>query len=136
MTSFSRAEYEESLYSLAERNVEVTTSTLRLYGRSATTALVRGSVRLRNGLELRVFEYLDLADGRLLDYSYTVYRGDERIRWYDAQPHPENPALADTFPHHLHCEPNIKQNRKPAPDLSFDAPNLPALIEECSRIGG
>jgi hypothetical protein len=59
-----------------------------------------GSVYFHNGLELRVFEFLDLADGELLDYSYTVFRGEDRIRWYDPQPHPELPERAATFPHH------------------------------------
>ncbi len=46
-------------------------------------------------------------------------------------PHPENPALAATFPHHYHVEPDIKHNRHAAPDLSFSAPNLPTLIADC-----
>lgn len=66
--AFSRAEYENLLYALTNRYAEVTASTLRLYSNSATTAFVRGVVQFRNGLELRVFEYLDLTDGELLDY--------------------------------------------------------------------
>jgi len=84
---------------------------------------------------LRVFEYLDLTDGEIFDYSYAVFRGDEKIRWYDPQPHPENPALASTFPHHRHEPPDIKHNRKPAPGISFHAPNLPTLIKDCEELG-
>jgi hypothetical protein len=95
-----------------------------------------------NGLELRVFEYLDLSDGEILDYSYTVYRGGQKIRWYDPQPHPDNAELASTFPHHFHEEPDpstgsgktIKDNRKPAPGISFHSPNLPALMEACAQL--
>jgi len=134
MAAFSRAEYETLLYTLAERFPEVASSTVRLYTQSATTALVRGSVYFRNGLELRAFEYVDLTDGEILDYSYEIYRGDVKIRWYDPQPHRENPALAETFPHHFHAEPDIKHNRRPAPGISFMAPNLPALIADCLRI--
>lgn len=131
MPSFSRTEYEELLYSVRERHPEIRRSTLRLYTRSAASAFVRGSLYFANGLELRVFEYLDLADGELLDYSYTVYRGEETIRWYDPQPHPEVGELAATFPHHYHEEPDIKHNRQPAPGISFVSPNLAALIRDC-----
>ncbi len=133
MSNFSRADYEKLLYTLAERYPDVTASTVRMYTNSATTALVRGSVYFDNGLELRVFEYLDLADGGLLDYSYTILRGEERLRWYDPQPHPENPALAATFPHHYHESPDIKHNRLPAIGIRSYAPNLPRLITDCLR---
>ncbi|MFZ5819060.1 MAG: toxin-antitoxin system TumE family protein [Chloroflexota bacterium] len=135
MTAFLRSSYETLLYTLVEQFVEVRTSTLRLYPTAKTTAIVRGSVFFKNDLELRVFEYLDLSDGEILDYSYTIYRGEKKIRWYDPQPHPENRDLASTFPHHFHEEPSIKQNRKPAPGISFDSPNLPALIKACAKLG-
>jgi hypothetical protein len=135
MPSFSRADYESLLYSLADRYPVVVSSTLRLYTNSATTALVRGSIRFASQLELRVFEYPDLTNGQLLAYSYTVLRGDERIRWYDPQPHPEVPELASTFPHHRQEPPDIKHNRRPAPSISFEAPNLPVLIADCIELG-
>ena len=96
--------------------------------------MVRGSVRFRNGLELRVVEILDSVAGRISDYSYTVLRGGVRIRWYDAQPHPEIVELETTFPHHYHEPPDIKRNRRPAPALSFTEPNLPALAAEIARL--
>lgn len=131
MTDFSRSEYEQLLYALPEQYPEIRQSTLRFYTNSAQTAFVRGSVYFNHGLELRVFEYLDLSDGEILDYSYAVYKEGEKIRWYDPQPHPENPALASTFPHHFHAEPDIKHNRRPAPGISFTPPNLPQLIVDC-----
>jgi hypothetical protein len=70
--------YERFLYSLIDSYSEVAASTLHLYANSTTTCFIRGSVWFRNGLELRVFEYLDLSDGELLNYSYTVFRGEER----------------------------------------------------------
>jgi len=45
-------------------------------------------------------------------------------------PHPNDPSLASTDPHHKHVPPNIKHHRVPAPDLSFTRPNLPFLNEE------
>ena len=135
MPDFSRADYETLLYTLTERYAGVSASTVRLYTNSATTALVRGSIHFHSGLELRLFEYLDLTDGEIFDYSYTVLRGDEKIRWYDPQPHPEDPELASTFPHHRHEPPDIKHNRKPAPGITFSAPNLPTLIADCDELG-
>ncbi len=131
MSRFSRADYEQLLYSLPEQYAEITHSTLRLYTNSAKTAFVRGSVYFGQTLELRIFEYLDLSDGEILDYSYAVYAQGEKIRWYDPQPHPENPVLASTFPHHFHTEPDIKHNRQPAPGISFTPPNVPQLIADC-----
>lgn len=131
-----RVEYERSLYSLVHDYPAVQRSTLRLYGTSALTAIVEGSVFLSNGLELRVVEVLDFKHGRIQRYSYTVYRGDEKIRWYDPEPHAEVPELAATFPHHRHEPPDIKHNRRPAPGISFVAPNLETLISDCIALGG
>lgn len=135
MAAFSRAGYENLLYSLADTYPAITHSTLRLYPSSKTMAFVRGSILFKNGLELRVFESLDLTDGEILDYGYTVFYNDEKLRWYDPQPHPEIESLKSTFPHHRHEPPNIKQNRLPAPGISFDAPNLHTLIQDCVELG-
>ena len=124
------------MYGLAEQYPEILRSTLQLYTNSATTALVRGSIYFRNGLECRIFEYIDLSDGEIFDDSYAVYRGGLKIRWYDPQPHPENQALAATFPHHYHEEPNIKSNRQPAVGILLRAPNLPTLIQDCLGLEG
>jgi len=132
---FSRAEYERFLYSLPEQFPEISRSTVQLYTNSAKTALVRGAIYCQEGLELRIFEYIDLTDGEIFDYSYAVYRNGVKIRWYDPQPHPEDPALAATFPHHYHEEPDIKHNRKPAANITFSVPNLPALIADCLALG-
>jgi hypothetical protein len=131
----SRRDYERYVYSLVGQNPEIQSSTLHLYSNSTSTGFLRGSVWFRSGLELRVFEYLDFSDGELLDYSYTVFQGEERLRWYDPQPHPENPDLAATFPHHRHEPPNIKHNRRPAPGISFTEPNLSTLVADCIALG-
>ena len=136
MTLPSRIEYETLIYSLPGRYAaEIVVSTLRLYSTSALTARVEGVILFANGLELRVKEFLDYRLGRILDYSYTIYRGDEKIGWYDPQPHPELPVLAATFPHHRHEPPDIKHNRQPAPGVSFTSPNLFVLITDCLRLG-
>ena len=132
----SRADYEALIYGLAEKYPgDIVVSTVRLYGTSALTARVVGTVQFANGLQLHVAEYLDFVVGQIRDYSYTVYQGDAKIRWYDPQPHPDAPNLASTFPHHLHEPPDIKHNRKPAPGITFQSPNLPTLIADCIALG-
>lgn len=135
MSLQSRVEYERLIYALPQEHPDIVSSSLHLYTISSGAAVVRGSIYLRNGLELRVRETVDFVAGRINDYAYIVFRGQERIRWYDPQPHPENPALASTFPHHVHEPPDIKHNRKPAPGIDFDSPNLPTLIADCVALG-
>jgi Family of unknown function (DUF6516) len=76
----------------------------------------------------------DFAAGLITSYSYEVYRGDERLYWYDDFPHPEDLTLAATFPHHKHVPPDIKHHRIPAPDISFTHPNLPGLLREIEAL--
>ena len=56
------------------------------------------------------------------------------MQWYDPQPHPEDPSLAENFPHHMHELPDIRRNRKPAPDMSFNKANLTILIEMIGKL--
>jgi hypothetical protein len=135
MDRFSRSAYEHLLYTLPQQHPEIASSSLHLFTTSATVGLVTGSVQFHNGLELRVRELVDLSDGEIMDYSYDILQGDDPIRWYDPQPHPENPELATTFPHHLHEPPDIKRNRQPAPGIDFIVPNLPTLIADCIALG-
>jgi hypothetical protein len=129
------AEYESLIYGLPDKHSEIVSSTLRIYSTSALTAAVEGEIEFNSGLRLRVAEAIDFSAGLIRKYGYTVYRGEERIRWFDPQPHPGNPALAETFPHHYHESPDIKHNRRPAPGFSFTSPNLPALIADCIQLG-
>jgi hypothetical protein len=132
----TRADYETLLYTLPQQFADhILASTVRLYSTSALTARVVGVIQFANGLELRVAEFVDFLDGQIRDYSYTVCRGAEKVRWYDPQPHPDDPALAATFPHHYHTAPDIKHHRLPAPGLSFDAPNLLTVIQDCIELG-
>jgi hypothetical protein len=83
-----------------------------------------------SGIRLRLREELDFDAGLITSYGYEVYRGAERLYWYDDFPHPQDPSLASTFPHHKHVPPDIKHNRVPAPGMSFTRANLPRLIRE------
>ena len=68
------------------------------------------------------------------EYGYEIWQGENKLWWYDPQPHPDDPGLQITFPHHKHIPPNIKHNRVPAAGLSFDAPNIPLLIQEIEAL--
>jgi len=80
-------------------------------------------------------EEVDLDAGLIISYGYEVYRGEERLYWYDDFPHPNDPKLASTMPHHKHVPPDIKHNRIPAPSMSFERPNLAVLIQEIEELG-
>ena len=130
----SRPDYEQWLYAIATTYPSVQASTLHFFTTSASTAAITGSVFFRSGHELRVSEVVDFAAGEILDYGYEVWLDGEKLYWYDPQPHPNDPTLASTDPHHKHVPPDIKHHRIPAPGLSFDRPNLPLLIEEIERL--
>lgn len=70
----------------------------------------------------------------LISYGYEVYRADELIYRYDGVPHPNDPSLQETFPHHKHIPPNIGRNRIPAPGLSFTKPNRPFMLDEIESL--
>ena len=79
-------------------------------------------------------EELDFDAGLITSYDYEIYKNETRLYWYDDFPHPNDLSLASTFPHHKHIPPNIKRNRIPAPNISFNHPNLPFLLQEIDEI--
>ena len=101
---------------------------------SPYTGTAEGEVVFVHSLRLRMREELDFAAGLITSYGYEVYRGDERLYWDDDFPHPQDPSLAATFPHHKHVPPDIKHHRIPAPDISFTRPNLPVLLQEIEAL--
>jgi hypothetical protein len=96
----------------------------------AQKTLVDGEVYFERDVFLRALQVLDFDEGLIQRYSYEVYRGEEKLYWYDSWPHPHVPELASTDPHHKHIPPDIKHNRVPAPELSFERPKLPFIIQE------
>lgn len=129
----SLAEYERLIYTLPDRHPTIRHSTLVVVRHGPTFAELTGTLEFDNDIRLTVWEDLNFARGIIQGYSYAVSRGEERLYWYDPQPHPNDPSLASTFPHHKHLPPDIKRHRVPAPGLSFDQPNLPFLIEEIEQ---
>ena len=53
-----------------------------------------------NGFRLVVKERLIFDNGPLImfEYGYEVWQRDEKVYWYDSQPHPQNISLASTDP--------------------------------------
>jgi len=131
----SLAEYELFIYTLQQSYPSIQRSTLVVIRRGTIAAAVLGEIELVQGLRLVVSERLSFLrqPGSIMDYGYEVWQGMEQLYWYDSQPHPDNPTLASTHPHHKHVPPDIKHNRIPAPGLSFTQPNLPFLIEEIEQ---
>lgn len=125
-------EYELFVYSLAEKFPRIRRSTLIVVQRGRYFAELTGEVLFPNGYRLNVYERLIWDAGPLTieGYSYEVWFGSEELYWYDSQPHPNDPVLADTNPHHKHIPPDIKHHRIPASDLSLTKPNLPFLLRE------
>ena len=112
----------------------VQSSTVSVWSDSPYTSVAEGEVLFINGLRLRMREEVDLDAGLIISYGYEIYRGEDRLYWYDDFPHPNDPTLAATMPHHKHVPPDIKHNRIPAPNMSFERPNLPVLIDEINEI--
>jgi hypothetical protein len=129
----SLGEYSRFVAEVLNRST-VTRSTVAVWSDSPCTGIAEGEVFFACGLRLRLREELDFEAGLITAYGYEVYQGDERLFWYDDFPHPDDPTLAPTFPHHKHVPPNIRHHRIPAPGMSFIAPNLPGLLQEIEAI--
>ena len=128
----SLRDYETFVYTLQQSFPQIIRSTLVVARRGRLFAELTGEITLLSGHRLVVYERLTWDTGSLIieGYSYEVWYGSEKLYWYDSQPHPDDPTLASTNPHHKHAPPDIKHHRIPAPDLSFTPPNLTFLIRE------
>jgi len=125
-------DYELFLYTLKEQFPSVRHSTVILTRRGANLARVSGELQFDHGFRLIVREIIlyHRLPAVIDEYGYEVWQGKERLYWYDAQPHADDPTLQSTYPHHKHIQPNIRSNRIPAPENSFNRPNIPVLINE------
>jgi hypothetical protein len=147
------ADYEAFIYSLPDCYPSIERSLLVYILRGALFGRVVGLILFAHHVVLCVQEFLNFELGVIEGYGYEVSRSrvtpdllppaneycrasypeKEKLYWYDSFPHPGDPALASTDPHHKHVPPDIKHHRVPAPDLTFTAPNLPFLIEEIEQ---
>jgi hypothetical protein len=128
----SLPDYEHLLYTLTDSQPAVIASTLIVVKRGPGVAIVSGEVHVAGGRRLAVREVLtwDAGPVSIQSYGYEAWKGSKKVYWYDSQPHPNEPILAPTAPHHKHIEPDIKRHRVPAPGLTFAAPNIPLLVDE------
>ena len=128
----SPEDYELFLYTLSDRYPSILRSTLTFVRRGISLARVSGELIFAHGLRLVVLERLtfDRLPAVIDGYGYEVWKDGEKLYWYDPQPHPNDPSLQSTHPHHKHVPPDIKHHRIPAPGMSFTEPNLPSLIRE------
>ena len=130
----SLRDYERFVYSLPAQCAAIRQSTLTIQRRGRQLAELRGELLFHNGCRLRIYERLAWDTGAVViaGYSYEAWRAAEKLYWYDSQPHPGDPGLAATHPHHKHLPPDPRHHRVPAPSLSFTTPNLLFLIGEIS----
>jgi len=129
----SLTDYSRFVAELLHRST-VDRSTVAVWSDSPYTGVSEGEVFFSNDIRLRLREELDFDAGLVTSYGYEVHRGAERLYWYDDFPHPNDPSLASTFPHHKHVPPDIKHNRVPAPEMSFTRANLTVLIREIEEL--
>ena len=129
-------DYELFVYTLAEQFSSIRHSNLIFVRSGATQARVSGEIAFDADLRLSIRERLtfERLPGVIDGYGYEVWQADQKLYWYDPQPHPNDPALQETHPHHKHIPPDIKHHRVPAPGLSFTEPNLPFLIQEIEAL--
>ena len=115
---------------MREQYSEIKDSRISFFAVGKDVYLASGVIDFTSNIRLVFKESLDFSVHKILKYVYEVYQGIQLICYYDSQPHPDDPDLASTFPHHKHVPPDIKHNRRPAPHISFDRPNLSILIQE------
>lgn len=128
-------DYELFIYTLPGQFPSVRRSTVTFIRRGASLARVAGELHFDHEIRLVVRQRILYRLPAIIDeYGYEVWQGEDKLYWYDPQPHPNDPALQGTHPHHKHIPPDIKHNRIPAPEMSFTRPNLPVLIREIENL--
>jgi len=127
----SLLDYEEFVYTLQQSYSSIKSSSLVVIRRGKRVGILQGELTFDDGYRIVIRERLSFDSlVEIEDYGYELWHDAEKFAWYDSQPHPNDPTLASTHPHHKHVPPNIKRNRIPAPNISFTKPNLPFLIQE------
>lgn len=129
-------DYELFLYTLPQQSDYIQSSSVVFIRLGAALGKVTGELEFDHGFRIVVRERLLLDRSPVLIdwYGYEVWRGDEKLFWYDPQPHPNDLKLQATYPHHKHVRPDPKHNRVPAPAMSFISANLPMLIREVEAL--
>lgn len=122
--------YEDFIYSLANQYPQIQFSTLVVKRYGSLVAEISGTIFFKNEVKLNIKELIDFRYCTIKTYSYEVFVQNKKQYWYDPQPHPNDQSLRENFPHHKHVPPEIKHNRIPAKQLSFNTENCTTLISE------
>lgn len=132
----SLRDYEEYVYTIKQQFPSIERSTLVIIRRGKRSALLQGEMVFARGYRIALKERLSCDEDPVVieDYGYELWHDNVKLVWYDAQPHPNDPNLASTFPHHKHTPPDMKHHRIPAPNMSFTQPNLESLIQEIENL--
>jgi len=126
----SISEFEFFVNGIEKRYRDIKVSNLNFKKLGQTIGELTGEIEFDKDIKLKVSERIDFSKDTIESYRYEVYQGKAILYWYDPQPHPDEPSISLTFPHHKHIYPNIEQHRVPAPGLGFTKTNLIFLIEE------
>ena len=128
-------DYERFIYEIKERFPSVRRSTLTFVRRGSSLARVAGELHFDKDVRLVVRERIvyDRQPAVIDSYGYEVWKGSDKLYWYDSQPHPDEQNLKSTYPHHKHVHPDMKHHRILAPLMTFSSPNLPELIREIAE---
>lgn len=129
-------DYELFLYTIVENFPSVRHSTLNFIRKGTSLARVSGELSFEHEIRLVVRERIlyDRLPAIIDWYGYEVWQSNKKLFWYDSQPHPNDPNLQSTHPHHKHIPPDIKHNRIPASKMSFIRPNITRLIHEIETL--
>lgn len=123
--------YQQFIYNISSLSKFISCSELIVIPVGKSLCSIKGNIYFNESIRLEVREALDFSlDEFITGYSYAVFRDNEKLYWYDSQGHPNDPNLHSTHPHHKHVPPDIKHNRIPAPNLSFNESNLTFIIHE------
>ncbi len=128
-------DYELFLYTLREQFPSIRHSTIALIRKGASLARVTGELSFDKEIRLVIRERIvyDRLPVIIDWYGYEVWQGNEKLYWYDSQPHPDEPNLQSTYPHHKHLQPDIKHHRIPA-QTTFISSNMEMLIREIETL--
>lgn len=98
----SLRDYEEFVYTLKERYPIIQRSTLVIVRRGKRVAVLQGDLTFEEGYRIAVRERLSMDAGTVIIefYGYEIWHNTDKIAWYDAQPHSDDPSLQSTFSHH------------------------------------
>ena len=136
--------YEAFIYALPDRYTSIRRSTLVYIASGSLFGRVEGRIFFTGDIVLCVQEFLNFELNVIEGYGYEVsrshdllerqrapatdeycrasYPNKEKLYWYDSFPHPNDPSLARTDPHHKHIPPDTKRHRVPAPGYELHPP--------------